>query len=170
MGAEPDDADLPSGAATGDARAFEVFYRRWLAPVMSYHLRATGSRELALDLTAKTFAALVVLFRASIESGRPRRGGCFRSRDISCRTACGARGSRRVLGRCLAGSKSRSRTRTWNRVEELPVGQREALHQRVVEERSYAAIAADMRCSGMVVRQRVHRALRYLRRSLEDPV
>jgi RNA polymerase sigma-70 factor (ECF subfamily) len=55
-------------------------------------------------------------------------------------------------------------------LEELPVDQREALHQRVVEERSYAAIAADMRCSEMVVRQRVHRALRYLRRSLEDPV
>lgn len=185
MRADRDDADLLSAAVAGDARAFEVFYRRWLAPVMSYHIRATGSRELALDLTAETFAAVVV----SLGRFDPARGTA---------PAWLFSIARHKLGDSLRRARVESSARSslgWEHVaitdddlervealasegdavlaallERLPADQRDALHQRVVEERSYAAIAAEMRCSEMVVRQRVHRALRYLRRSLEDPV
>ena len=54
-------------------------------------------------------------------------------------------------------------------IEQLPAEQRTALLERVLGERDYAAIAADMECSEMLVRQRVHRALRRLRRMLEEP-
>lgn len=53
-----DDA-LLSAAAAGDDEAFGVFYRRWLPIVVGFHLRRTNSRELAFDLTAETFAAVV---------------------------------------------------------------------------------------------------------------
>ena len=57
---ERDDAALLVAAARGDERAFETFYRRHLAAVTGFHLRRTGRRELAFDLTAETFAAVVV--------------------------------------------------------------------------------------------------------------
>lgn len=185
MRSERDDAGLLSAAAAGDARAFDVFYRRWLPPVMSYHLRATGSRELALDLMAETFAGVVV----SVENFDRGRGTAsawlfsiarHKLRDSLRRQRVEA-SARSVLGwervavtdedlervDALASQGDGALT---SLLEELPSEQREALRQRVIEERSYAAIAADMRCSEMLVRQRVHRALRYLRRLLEDPV
>src|SRR3954469_10366081 len=57
---ERDDATLLAAAARGDERAFEAFYRRHLAAVTGFHLRRTGRPELAFDLTAETFAAVVV--------------------------------------------------------------------------------------------------------------
>ena len=49
----------------------------------------------------------------------------------------------------------------------LPEPQRAALLARVVDERSYAEIAARLACSESVVRQHVHRGLRRLRHELE---
>jgi DNA-directed RNA polymerase specialized sigma24 family protein len=57
---ERDDATLLAAAAGGDERAFEAFYLRHLAAVTGFHLRRTGRREVAFDLTAETFAAVVV--------------------------------------------------------------------------------------------------------------
>ncbi len=57
---DADDAGLLLAAASGDDRAFAAFYRRWLPVVTGYHLRRTSSRELAFDLTAETFAAVVI--------------------------------------------------------------------------------------------------------------
>jgi len=51
---------------------------------------------------------------------------------------------------------------------ELPYTQRAAVRARVLDERSYAAIASELRCSEAVVRQRVHRGLRRLRERLEE--
>jgi RNA polymerase sigma-70 factor (ECF subfamily) len=185
MRPERDDPDLLSAAAAGDAQAFEVFYRGWLPPVMSYHLRATGSRELALDLTAETFAAVVL----SIENFDRERGTAsawlfsiarHKLQDSLRRQRVEA-SARSVLGweRVAVTDEDLERVDALasegdgalaSLLEALPAEQREALRQRVIQERSYAAIAADMRCSEMLVRQRVHRALRYLRRQLEDPI
>ena len=49
----------------------------------------------------------------------------------------------------------------------LPVSQREAVIGRVVAERSYAEIAAQMSCSELLIRQRVSRGLRALRARME---
>ncbi len=53
--------------------------------------------------------------------------------------------------------------------ETLPPVPRDAVSQRVIEERSYEEIAVDLRCSESVVRQRVSRGLRSLRSQLEEP-
>ena len=50
---------------------------------------------------------------------------------------------------------------------ELPVPQREALEARVIEELSYPEVAARLKCSELVARQRVSRGLARLRARLE---
>lgn len=178
-----DDAALLAAAAAGDERAFEVFYGRYLGPVIGFHLRRSGSRELAFDLAAETFAALV----ASIDRFDPERG-----------TAVGwlfGIASNTLLKSLRAGrveAEARTRLRyepvqlddqDLIRVDELaslndesrlamllarlPDEQREALLARVVEERSYGEIAADMQCSEALVRQRVKRGLGSLRARME---
>jgi RNA polymerase sigma-70 factor (ECF subfamily) len=52
-------------------------------------------------------------------------------------------------------------------VETLPVGERDAVKARVLDERSYSEIAASLHCSEMVVRKRVSRGLARVRRRLE---
>jgi RNA polymerase sigma-70 factor (ECF subfamily) len=51
---------------------------------------------------------------------------------------------------------------------ELPDGQAAAVRARVLDERSYAEIAATLRCSEAVVRQRVHRGLDRLRQRMAE--
>ncbi|HEX3874794.1 MAG TPA: sigma-70 family RNA polymerase sigma factor, partial [Solirubrobacteraceae bacterium] len=51
---------------------------------------------------------------------------------------------------------------------ELPEETRLALVARVVDERAYEEIAAELDCSEHVVRQRVHRGLARLRARLEE--
>jgi RNA polymerase sigma-70 factor (ECF subfamily) len=51
----------------------------------------------------------------------------------------------------------------------LPPAQRDAVLARVVQERPYAEIADEMRCSELLVRQRVSRGLRALRDQIEEP-
>jgi RNA polymerase sigma factor (sigma-70 family) len=57
---DANDAALLAAAAEGDEQAFATFYLRYLAAVTGFHLRRTGRREIAFDLTAETFAAVVV--------------------------------------------------------------------------------------------------------------
>jgi RNA polymerase sigma factor (sigma-70 family) len=167
----------------GDVTAFEIFYQRWMPAVMSYHRQATGSAELALDLTAETFAAVI----ASIGSFDSQRGsasnwlfGIARHKlHDSFRRARVEASAREALSweRVAVGDEDLERVEQIasqgqfalaQLLEELPGEQRAALLERVVGERDYAAIAADMDCSEMLVRQRVHRALRRLRRRLEE--
>ncbi len=53
------DAQLLEGIAACDDRAFSAFYRRHLATVVGWCLRRTGDPELAADLTAEVFAAVL---------------------------------------------------------------------------------------------------------------
>src|SRR5579875_1782960 len=181
---ETSDEDLLLGAAQGDVRAFEEFYRRWSPALLSYHRRATGSAELALDLAAETFAAAV----ASLDRFDAQRGSAStwlfsiarHKLHDSYRRARVEASARRALG----WSRVEFDDEDLERVEDiaahgaidlerfldrLPEDQRIALVERVLVEREYAAIAADMACSEMLVRQRVHRALKRLRRMLEEP-
>ncbi len=177
------DEDLLAGTVRGDVASFAEFYRRWMPAVMSYHWRATGSAELALDLTAETFAAVI----SSADTFDPGRGSgslwlfaiARRKLHDSFRRALVEASSRRALGwvgivvvdedlerveeiaSCGSGELDRLLAR-------LPDEQRAALVERVLGERDYAEIAAEMECSEMLVRQRVHRALRRLRRMLEE--
>ncbi len=51
-----DDQTLLRDSASGDADAFAVFYRRHLALVVGFSLRATGDRDVAADLAGEVFA------------------------------------------------------------------------------------------------------------------
>ncbi|HMJ36542.1 MAG TPA: RNA polymerase sigma factor [Baekduia sp.] len=183
--ADRDDAALLAATAAGDERAFEVFYRRHLAAVTGFHLRRTGRRELAFDLTAETFAAVVV----GCDGYDPARGSA--TGWLFGIAAHKLHDSLR-RGRVEAGARERLRHEPvalldadLERVDELasavdegrlaalladlPAEQRGALLARVIDERPYPEIAAELRCSEAVVRQRVHRGLRRLRGGMEEP-
>lgn len=179
-----DDQELLRAAADGDDRAFAEFYRRWLPLVTGYFVRRTSSRELAFDLTAETFAAVVVeLERFDSDRGSPA-GWLFgiaehklldsrrRNRvESSARTRLGHeplvledRDLERVEELASLGDASRLD----GLLARLPAAQRDAVRARVLDERSYAEIAGEMNCSEAVVRQRVHRGLGRLRERLKE--
>ncbi len=177
-----DEATLLSRIAAGDDDAFSAFYREHLDAVVAFFRRRVGDRELALDLSAETFAAVVVsagtyggdappvawlfgiarnklresLRRDRVADAARRRLGMepvvFDDADL-----------RRVEER--AGSGEGDLTRA---LGALPEATRTALLARLVEEQEYGAIAARLRCSEQVVRQRVHRGLKQLRADLKE--
>lgn len=179
-----DDDALLLSAAAGDQAAFETFYLRWLPVVAGFHLRRVGSREVAFDLTAETFAAVVVA------CGRfdPTRGSAanwlfsiaeHKLGDSLRRGRVEAR-ARRELGHRPVPLEDDDLLRVEELASlanvalldellaELPPQQRAAIHARVLDERPYANIAAELDCSEAVVRQRVHRGLRRLRERLGE--
>jgi RNA polymerase sigma factor (sigma-70 family) len=179
-----DDGALLIAAASGDQPAFDCFYRRWLPVVTRYHLRRVGSRELAFDLTAETFAAVVV----GLDGFDPRRGSAagwlfaiaehklrssLRRGQVEAR-ARRSLGHRRLelddqdLARVDELASLGGATQLEKLLAELPDAQEQAVRARVLDERSYADIASALRCSEAVVRQRVHRGLERLRERLAE--
>lgn len=178
------DAALLQAART-EPEAFGAFYRRHVRSVLAYTLSRTRRPELAADLTAETFAAAL----EQLERYDPRRGPArawllalagSRMIDAVRRGKVEDRARRRL------GIPPRELTdHDLERIEELvdlsrgldaealvgdlPADQREAVLARVVHERSYPDIAADLDVSEAVVRQRVSRGLGALRAKLEEP-
>jgi len=179
-----DDGRLLMAAARGEQAAFEAFYRRWLPQVVGFHLRRVGVPEVAFDLTAETFAAVVSgCGRFDPERG-PAAGWLFaiaehkladslrRARvESSARTRLGLE---RViledadLARVDDLASLADRERLMLLLGELSAEQQAAISARVLDERPYEAIARELSCSEAVVRQRVHRGLRRLRKRLEE--
>ncbi|WP_051471179.1 RNA polymerase sigma factor [Patulibacter minatonensis] len=180
---EPDDARLLARVVAGDERAFDVFYRRHQSAVIGFHLRRTGRRELAFDLTAETFATVV----ATCDRFDPERGAA-----VGWLFGIAANKLRESLRRGRVESETRRRLghqrivlddADLERVDELasetdeallhehlaalPTAQRTAILARVVDERPYPEIAAELQCSEAVVRKRVARGLSALRTRLE---
>jgi RNA polymerase sigma factor (sigma-70 family) len=176
------DEELMAALAGGDADAFSSFYRRHLPAVSAYFARRVGDREAAFDLTAETFAAVVV----SAARFDPRRGPAVAwLLGIASHKLTDSLRRRRVESearRRLALEPLTITDADLERVDEaarigpdlgelvaaLPPAHRHAVTEHVVEERSYREIAADLRCSEAVVRQRVHRGLRRLREQLKE--
>jgi RNA polymerase sigma-70 factor (ECF subfamily) len=174
-----DDGALLQAAADGDCQAFETFYRRWLPAVTRFHLRRVGSREAAFDLTAETFAAVVVSLREFDPARGPAPAWLFGIAEHKLHSSY-RRGrvearARRRLGhtRLVLDDEDLLRVEeiaSAGNVEELlrglPADQEAAVRARVLDERPYAEIALDLECSEAVVRQRVHRGLSAVRRGL----
>jgi RNA polymerase sigma-70 factor (ECF subfamily) len=180
---ERSDDELVTAIARVDERAFTALYRRHLPAVTSFHLRRTGDRELAFDLTAETFAAVVVAAPRFDPARGSAAGWVFGIAANKLRES-----ARR--GRIEADARERLRLEPiavddddLERVErlagegdgplmrlldELPPDQRTAIAARVVDERPYEDIAAELRCSEAVVRQRVSRGLARLRERLRE--
>jgi RNA polymerase sigma factor (sigma-70 family) len=177
-----EDAGLLRRVAAGDEDAFSVFYREHLDAVVAFFQRRVGDRELAFDLTAETFAAVVVSAGSYNEDAPPVAWlfGIARNKlRESLRRNRVADGARRRLGmepialddaalerveeRAGSGESGLQRA-----LAELPETTRAALLARLVEEREYGEIAVRLHCSEQVVRQRVHRGLKQLRANLEE--
>jgi len=176
-----DDAELLAASARGDADAFATFYRRHLAKVVGFCLHENGSREAAADLTAEVFAAALEAsgrYEPRFESAAPWLLGIARNKLLESRRR----------GRVDDATRRRLRMapvlledEDLLRVDELaaldarpvetlvrglPTDERVAVQARVVEERGYADIAAELDCSESVVRKRVSRGLARLRTRL----
>ncbi|WP_249021503.1 RNA polymerase sigma factor [Conexibacter sp. S30A1] len=177
------DAELLAAAAAGDGEAFAAFYRRHLAEVLAYLRRETGDRELAADLAAEVFAAVL------LSAGRYQP-----QRDSALAWVIGIARHKLLMSWRRGRVQERARRRLGleplalddldlervdqladagvGRLEEmldgLPALEREAVRWRVVDELGYDQIAGRMGCSALVVRKRVSRGLRRLRDQLTE--
>jgi RNA polymerase sigma-70 factor (ECF subfamily) len=179
---EVEPAELVARVVDGDTTAFATLYRMYLPLVLRWSLRATGDRELAADLSSEVFAvALVKCSRYRPETG-PVGGWLLGIAANKLRESRRRKriedSARRRLGLEpvvftdadlelideLVGMDDRLQALT----RELPAEQRDAVVARIIEERSYEEIAAELECSKSVVRQRVSRGLRMMRSGLEE--
>jgi RNA polymerase sigma-70 factor (ECF subfamily) len=166
-------------ATAHDPEAFAVFYRRHIRGVISFFRRRVSSPELAFDLCAETFAAALEAAPRYQPRPEPARGWLYgiawNKLHESQRRGIADDSARRALGMApivltddgldriddLLGGQA------LELLEALPSGQREAVVARVIEERGYEDIAAELRCSESVARKRVSRGVRAIRARME---
>src|SRR4051794_20413995 len=178
----PTDEELLARAAAGDDDAFAVFYRRHLDPVVAFLRRRVPAPEHAFDLAAETFAVVALQaadFRGEGAATAWLYGIARNLLRASLRRGYIEAGARRRLGTeptplddaDLLAVEERAATGDAGlhaALAALPEPTRRALLARVVEEREYPEIAAELQCSEHVVRQRVHRGLAHMRANLEE--
>jgi RNA polymerase sigma factor (sigma-70 family) len=167
-------------ATPDDPEAFGIFYRRHVEAVLAFFRVRTGDSELAADLMAETFAAALLAAPRFKRRREPAVAWLFtigrRKLIDSWRRGRVEDAARRKLGLEPMELDDGGLARVDALVDEernplplvqlmdrLPADQREALRLRVLDERGYADIAREMKCSEAVVRQRVSRATRTLR-------
>ncbi len=177
-----DEVALLASIARGDGAAFGVLYRRYLPIVVRWCWLQTGDRELAADLSAEVFAAaLQNARRYESEKGPPVAWllGIARNKLLESRRRGRVESAaRQRLGVAPVMLADEDLVRVeelasldeaaLELVAELPADQREAVLARVVQDRSYQELAAELRCSEAVVRKRVSRGLHTLRARMED--
>jgi RNA polymerase sigma-70 factor (ECF subfamily) len=168
-------------ATPGRPEAFGEFYARHEAAILGFMLRRSGEPELAADLAAEAFAAALVSVRRYRPGPAPAAAWLYGiARNVLLRSAKRKRVEDRMRRRLdmpvlplteellerivrLEGDR---------RVEELLARltpeQAQAVRARVIADEPYPDIAARMRCSESVVRQRVSRGLAVLRQFSEE--
>jgi RNA polymerase sigma factor (sigma-70 family) len=177
------DARLLASVAT-DRDAFSPFYGRYETAVLGYFLRRTRDPELAADLSAEVFAAVLVAaegYRAEAESAagwlftiaaNTLRMSARRGRvEEAARRQLGVRDAVELQAEHLDRVERDRAGDSWvtDLLSRLPADQREAIRARVLDELPYAEIAVRLQTSSLVVRKRVSRGLHNLRRELEQP-
>ncbi len=178
---EPEHAELVARVVDGDKAAFATLYRTYLPLVLRWCLRGTGERELAADLSSEVFAEALVkcdrydpaagsvgAWLLGIASNKLRESRRRKRIEDSARRRLGLEpvaltDADLELVDELIGMDERLQAL----IRELPAEQRNAVVARIVDERSYDEIAAELSCSKSVIRQRVSRGLRALRSELE---
>jgi RNA polymerase sigma-70 factor (ECF subfamily) len=170
-------------AAPRDPEAFGVFYDRHVDHVLAFFAARTRGADVALDLTAETFARAL---ESLASAGAPAHAGTGSwlftiARNLlvdSYRRGAVDDRARRRLGALRISATDEDLEKVDQRasaaapglralLDDLPAEQRDAIEARVVRERSYAEIAEELACSESVVRQRVSRGLRRLRLELK---
>ncbi|MFL5860304.1 MAG: RNA polymerase sigma factor [Solirubrobacteraceae bacterium] len=175
------DDELLGAIASRDPEAFTVFYRRHLPVTLAYLMRETQDPELAADLAAEVFAAVLLTAHRYLDHGvtaTPWVIGIARNKLLmSLRSGRIEAAARRRLGFDPVALEDADLERVAavaddgagplrTLVDELPDDERRAVLGRVVYERSYRDIASELSCSEMVVRKRVSRGLSRIRRGL----
>src|SRR5688572_16062821 len=170
--APTDDALL----AADDADSLALFYRRHVDWVLGFLARRTRDPELAADLCAEVFAAALLARHRFKPRDRTANSWLFRITSNRLNDAL-RRGyaedrARRRLGmeRVPLEAEDIERMATLAAdveilaiVDELKPEQRDAVRARVLDDRGYDEIAADLGVSEAVVRKRVSRGLVALR-------
>jgi RNA polymerase sigma-70 factor (ECF subfamily) len=180
---DTDQALLMRVRRAADAPAFAAFYRRYDRLVLAYFVRRTPSPEVAADLTMEVFAA--ALHSAQAGTGplpgtpaawlfgiaRNKLADSYRQHrtDSQMRTRLGMEpvwlddeDLRRI-------DELTDERRVMALLDALPADQQRAVWGFVIEDRTHAAVAAQLGCSELVIRQRVSRGLCTLRNLLETP-
>lgn len=171
-------------ATKSSPQAFGEFYLRHERTVLHYFVRRTGRAELAADLAAETFAEALrcagrfrpgpapalawLLGIAAHTLARSARRGAVEDRARRRLRAPRLELDDADLARIdeLAGIESPA----LEALGSLPPRQAEAIRARVLDDRDYFDIAAQLHCSEAVVRQRVSRGLAALRSQLSEGV
>jgi RNA polymerase sigma-70 factor (ECF subfamily) len=151
---EPTDLQLLV-AAPRDPEAFVGFYRRYERPLLAFFLRAVRTPELAADLTAEVFAqALVALERFGPALGQPDAWLFGIARNLLAKSRARGRVEIRArqalgMGRLTLDDEALARIddESGDALEllaQLPDATRAAVLARVVDERGYEVIAAEL--------------------------
>ena len=172
------DAELLAAIADRDGAAFSAFYRRHLAEVLAFLRRETGDPELAADLAAEVFAAVLLSagrFEAKLPTALPWVIGIARHKLLMSwrRGRVEARARQRLgLEPVELDDLALERVdqladvgvgRLEQLLDQLPQMEREAVRWHVVDEIGYSELAERLNCSEMVIRKRVSRGLGRLR-------
>lgn len=166
-------------ATRSDPQAFAVFYRRHVRGVLAFFRRQVAAPEVALDLTAETFAAALEGAERYEPRPEPARGWLYgiawnKLHEAKRRGRAEDR-VRRALGMApivlsdegIERIEALTGGRAFELLQSLPQDQRDAVRARILDERAYQEIAVELQCSQSVVRQRVSRAMRAMRAELE---
>lgn len=176
-----DDRALLRAARRGDAESFGAFFREHHAVVLAFLARRVDEPEVAADLLAETFAALLTQVRdprrdlperplgwllltaKNLVIDRHRHGLVVEAARRRLQLAPVALDDRDIELIVEAGQSDELLRRIH---EVLPVEQADAVTARVVEELDYRVIARRANTSEAVIRKRVSRALATLRATL----
>ncbi len=166
-------------SADTDPRAFREIYDRYATNVHGFFLRRCSNRDVALDLTAETFAQAWQSRRRFVDhrdgSLGPWLFGIARNvltRSVREQTISASACERLGLVR---PPSTLSPDESWldeldediaNALAALPASQRRAVELRVIEGLDYRDVSDELQCSPVAARIRVSRGLDSLRSAL----
>ncbi len=169
-GEQRSDTELLVAART-TSEPFGVFYERHFASVLAFFRRRVAGPDEAFDLTAETFAAALASVPRFEPGPEPPQAWLF---AIARHKLSEALRSSRIQDEARRALEMQPITLDDEATEiiettasapavelldTLTAEQREAIEAHHLEERDYAEIAADLRCSESVIRKRVSRGL-----------
>jgi RNA polymerase sigma-70 factor (ECF subfamily) len=177
-GEQRSDAELLLAARTS-SEPFGVFYERHVDSVLAFFRRRVPGPEEAFDLTAETFAAALASVARFEPGPEPPQAWLFAIARHKLSEALRSSRVQDEARRALAmqpielddeGIEIVEQTvgAAVELLEALGPEQREAIKEHHVEERGYAEIAAELRCSESVIRKRVSRGLAALQAQLRN--
>lgn len=165
-------------ATAREPEAFAIFYRRHVRGVLAFFRRRVGSPEVALDLTAETFAAALEASPRYQIRPEPARGWLYgiawnklheaRRRGQAEDTARRALNMAAIVVDDEGIAQLEAVAGAAALLEALPSDQRVAVKARLIDDRPYEEIATKLQCSPSVIRKRVSRGLKAMRARLED--